>query len=694
MAQTYEKIIGVLSRNLVWAGAGLGLGYWVIEASIHVYLFQEGTLYSQVFNPSVHEIWMRMIVAFLLVTFSLYGQVLLNQLRHAQAAVAEREQESALILENNPAAIIMIDTETRKISYANTNAQNMVGATVDRILGHACHKFLCPAQQGKCPVLDLGQDIDISERPLLTSQGETVPVLKSVAKVEYLGREHLLEAFFDIREQRRMGREIRKAHAEMDQIFQTASVGMRVIDHNFNILKVNHAFSELSGTQAGSAVGKKCYDIFAGSMCHTPDCPLVKILDGETHAEYEVSKKRADDSPLNCILTATRFDDPGGNPAGIVESFKDVTELKKTQQFLESERDKLHRILFHQFESVGIVNADYELEYQNELLESQTGGVAGINCYRVFRGLDKPCDNCLMHKAIATGKTRRFEFDTPQGRSYQHTYTPFMDTDGGKKAVISQRDITKRKASMAAAIRSEHLAAIGELAAGVAHEINNPITGIINYGQVIVNRTDDDEFLNNVAGRIVKEGDRIAVIVKTLLGFARRNNEKKDLVRIQDLIEDSLTLTRAQLLKDGIHLHLDLDDNLAPIPARAQEIQQVFVNLISNSRYALNEKYKEEHASKRLDITVRMIADSGNSRLQARFRDQGIGIPPENLEKIAHPFYSTKPKGKGTGLGLSISQRIIENHGGKLSVGSQAGGFTEVVVELPATIPSGLKDVA
>jgi PAS domain S-box-containing protein len=689
MNSRWEQSIQYLSRHLVWAGVVFSILYWFIESLMHCFLFEKGSFLMHFLQPSMHEIWMRMIVALLLVTFSIYGQAVINQRKRAEKAVTEREKEATLILENNPAAIILIDIETRKIAYANTNAQKMVRAPLHKIIGNACHKFLCPAQKGACPVLDLGQNIDISERPLLRYNGEEIPVLKSVTKVRYQGREHLLEAFFDITRQHKMELAIRQAHQEMDQIFQTASVGMRVIDHEFNILKVNHAFSKLTGIGANAAVGRKCYDVFAGSMCHTPDCPLKTIFGGKGQAEHEVSKKRSDGSPLNCILTATRFENTDGEFAGIVESFKDVTELKKTQMFLESERDKLHRILFHQFESVGIVSADFKIEYQNELLKRKTGGGLGCLCYKVFRNMDEPCDECLMHKALETGKIQRFDFDTNAGKSYQHTYTPFVDTDGQKKAVVSQRDITERKRSQAAANRSEHLAAIGELAAGVAHEINNPINGIVNYAQMMVNKTDQDNDLNKISLQVIKEGARIAGIVKTLLSFARRDRQRVDFVQVGDLIQDSLTITQAQLRKDGIKLSIRLDEKLMPIPVKAQEIQQVFVNIINNSRYALNEKYRDDNRFKRLEISTRLTGNNGYSTLQTCFTDWGTGIKPELLEKITRPFFSTKPKGKGTGLGLSISQKIIEDHGGQLMIESAAGSYTKVTVAFPVSSTNG-----
>ncbi len=677
------RILDGLSRNLVWSGVGLGVLYWFIESFLHCFFFNEGTFFSQVFSANLHEVWMRSIVAVILVVFGFYAQVTITHLKKAERALRKSENEALFILENNPAAIILVDVETRKIAYANTNAVKMVGTTFDKICGHRCHKFLCPAQEGNCPVLDMGQDIDISERPMLTVDGETVPVLKSVARVQYNGKDHLLEAFFNIAEQKKMQEAIQRTSTELEQIFQTASVGMRLIDCDYNILKVNRAFCELSGLDETESVGRKCYDVFEGSMCHSPECSLKQIIQGNGSMEYEVSKKRMDGSPINCILTATRFEGPDGGIEGVVEAFKDVTELKQSQQDLESERDRLHRILFHQFESTGIVNDSYVLEYQNERLKGKTGGQEGCLCYRVLCDFDAPCKDCWMQKALTTLKIQRFEFDASNGRSFQHTYTPFIDVNGQRKAVVSQRDITERKTSMAAAIRSEHLSALGELAAGVAHEINNPVNGIINYGQMLVHQTKDDDAVNNISHRIIHEGDRIAVIVESLLSFARRGKEKREAVRIDKLVEDALTLTRAQLRKDGIQLVEDLDKNLLPVVARPQEIQQVFVNIINNARYALNERYPEGDKSKIMEISVHVGPKNGNSVVRAFFTDYGTGIAPDVLDKIMNPFFSTKPRGKGTGLGLSISHGIVENHGGNLVIESVSGEFTKVAVELP-----------
>ncbi|MCP4340119.1 MAG: PAS domain S-box protein [Desulfobulbaceae bacterium] len=678
-----EKALEGIYSHLVLVGAVFAVLYWFIESAVHSYFFDGGPFLSHVIYPDGHEIWMRFIVAALLVLFSLYGQNVINRLRKTELALIEREKDSHRILENNPAAIILVDCNSRKIVYANQNALSMIGATSDRLFDKQCHNFLCKAQKGKCPVLDMGQQMDISERELLTAKRKVVPILKRVVEVQYKGKPHLLEAFFDITEQKKMQQAIRQAHAELNQIFQTATVGMRLIDSDFNILKINQTFSELSGVAAADAVGKKCFDVFGGKMCHSAECSLKKVLDGRELSDYEVSKTHSDGSVLTCSLTITRFEGANGM-IGVVEAFKDITELKRVQNELQSERDRLHRILFHQFENVGIITDEYLLEYQNELLKKHTKGKEPCYCYEVFRNRFQPCEDCFMQKALDSAKIQRFEFDTASGQSFQHTYTPFVDNNGQNKVVVSRLDISERKSSLAMAINSERLAALGELAAGVAHEINNPINGIINCAQILVNKTESEDSLNAIASRIIGEGDRIAGIVASLLSFSRRETKKCSLVNIKDLLEESLTLTGAQLKKDGIKLFLHMDDNLLPISVIGQEIEQVFLNLINNSRHALNERYPDNGELKRLDITVNMESDNDNIVVKTCFKDYGTGIPANLIEKVINPFFSTKPKGKGTGLGLTISHRIVENHSGKISIDSIAGEYTKVTVEFPA----------
>lgn len=144
------------------------------------------------------------------------------------------------------------------------------------------------------------------------------------------------------RQQQTEEKKVRESHAELDQIFQTAADGMRVVDKDFNVLRTNDTFLKLAGIRSDEVAGRKCYKVFSGPLCHTPDCPLTRILAGEKYVEDEVEKVRADGKKIPCIVTATPFRDPGGNVIGIVEDFRDITERKRAEKEMVRKNEDLH----------------------------------------------------------------------------------------------------------------------------------------------------------------------------------------------------------------------------------------------------------------------------------------------------------------------------------------------------------------
>ena len=673
----------VSTQNFIWIGLGVGLLYWLLESLMHITVFGQGHFHDHVFTLDAHEIWKRLLVTVLIILFSIYAQRSINIRRRTEMALADREKELSRILENNPAAIMLVDADSRKVSWANSNAIKLIGSAKDGIENQVCHKHLCPSEIGNCPILDGGQNLDLSERVLLTSEGSQMPILKSVTRVNYNGKEHLLEAFFDISDRKKMERDLQQAHAELDQIFQTASVGMRLVDSSFNVLKVNNTFERMIGVDETGAIGKKCHEIFSGPTCFTEECPIQRIVNGMETVESYVDKKRPDGKSIPCILTATPFLGPEGDIVGVVESFRDITELKKAQEAIESERDKLERILSHLHEGVSIISDGYLVEYQNDIFNDYFGDCEGKICHTAIHGTSQPCKPCLMKTAVDTGRIQLAEFDTPDGRNFEKAYTPVRDVDDRPKVVALWRDVTEKKAATAAIMRAEQLAALGELAAGVAHEINNPINGIINYAQILVNKSEQGDLVHDIATRLIKEGDRIARIVEGLLSFARRRHEDKSVISIDEILSDSMALTAAQLRKDNIVVRTDLPDNLPHILAQSHEIEQVFVNIISNARHALNEKFPGPHDDKILEITAQQMNFKGLPFVRVCFQDYGCGIPAGVIDKVMNPFFSTKTEGKRTGLGLSISHGIVEEHGGRLSVESLESRYTKIVMELP-----------
>ncbi|MBW2594094.1 MAG: transporter substrate-binding domain-containing protein, partial [Deltaproteobacteria bacterium] len=250
--------------------------------------------------------------------------------------------------------------------------------------------------------------------------------------------------------------------------------------------------------------------------------------------------------------------------------------------------------------------------------------------------------------------------------------------------VMIYSDETELKALQAETMRANHLASIGELAAGVAHEINNPANSVINLAQILINECAAESLERDVAGRIVREGNRIADIVGSLLAFARDRKGRKNPITVSEIMNEALALTEAQIQKDGVDLKIEIPKNLPFFIGHLQQMQQVFLNIINNARYALNQKYPGGYENKILEIMAEMVTKDGSPWIRVTFADRGIGIPGDIIENVMDPFFTTKPAGAGTGLGLSISHGIISDHGGKLKIESNDGEYTRVIIDLPA----------
>lgn len=264
-----------------------------------------------------------------------------------------------------------------------------------------------------------------------------------------------------------------------------------------------------------------------------------------------------------------------------------------------------------------------------------------------------------------------------------------IEFDGEPCYLCIVRDMTARRWLEQQNIRSAQLASIGQLAAGVAHEINNPINGVINYAQLLVNRTPTTKTNDEILGLIIKEAERVAVIVRELLNFSRDSHNQFRRVSLADLVDSVLTLVRKYIEQHGIRIEIDLEPGLPAIKVIPQKIEQVLINLMNNARYALDRKYPEPHPDKLLRLQARQMAGAEVCRLVVR--DQGCGIPAELLHRIEEPFFTTKGIGEGTGLGMSICREIVLQHRGEMHVASVWGEYTEITIDLP--LPSAVGTV-
>lgn len=248
-----------------------------------------------------------------------------------------------------------------------------------------------------------------------------------------------------------------------------------------------------------------------------------------------------------------------------------------------------------------------------------------------------------------------------------------VETEEGPRFYGILRDVTDRERILERVAQVERLAAAGELAAGVAHEINNPINTILNCAKLIKDGDRDEQLVDD----ILDESLRIAAIVRDLLDLARDGDSGREIFEIANIVEKVRNLLSARLRKDGISIDARVDPDLPALRGRGHQIQQVLMNLTLNARDAL---LHVDRPTKRIEIAARTI---GSDKVELRVRDNGPGIARDDLDRVFRPFFTNKIDRGGTGLGLSVSRSIVEAHEGSIAAHSALGEYAEFVVLLP-----------
>jgi len=247
--------------------------------------------------------------------------------------------------------------------------------------------------------------------------------------------------------------------------------------------------------------------------------------------------------------------------------------------------------------------------------------------------------------------------------------------------ITARRQAEQEKQAIEMHLRqSQKLESIGTLASGVAHELSNPLTSVINYGQLIRDRVGDAK-MRDYADGIIEEGDRMAKIVRHLLSFAWQETEGHSPAGLRDIVDETLSLIGVVLEKDQIRVEVDIPSDLPRIRCRSKQIQQVLMNLLTNARDALNSRYPEFDEEKVVRITAESAEDGAWVRMTVE--DHGVGISTELVGRVFDPFFTTKRRDRGTGIGLTISHGIVRDHGGRLAVESEPGAYTRFIMDLP-----------
>jgi len=274
---------------------------------------------------------------------------------------------------------------------------------------------------------------------------------------------------------------------------------------------------------------------------------------------------------------------------------------------------------------------------------------------------------------------------TKEGREIWISATGARIKHEGKLAgLISFTDVTEQKKQNERLMMTDRLASLGELASGAAHELNNPLTSIIGFSELLMDREVPDDIRDELK-LINNEARRAVIVTNNFLSFARKHSSTKQFNQINNIIEDVLELRGHEHRVNHIDIERHLDRNLPEIMVDYFQMQQVFLNIIINAEYFMVKMHNKG--------TLTITTEKENSTARISFADDGPGITDENLGRIFDPFFTTKETGSGTGLGLSICHGIVNEHGGRIYAMSQLGKGTTIVIELPIKKSARIKSL-
>lgn len=309
-------------------------------------------------------------------------------------------------------------------------------------------------------------------------------------------------------------------------------------------------------------------------------------------------------------------------------------------------------------------------------------GEENAKCYKLFACCGDQCHLCPAIEAFRTGRAATQEVTDPQTKNISNisAYPVLNEKNELYGMVIYVYDVTNRRRMEAQLFQSAKLAAIGEMAAGVAHELNSPLTAIIGNASLILRKTPYEDKHYKLLQDIKNCGQRSKRIIQNLLTFSRQDSYAFEELSVNDVVENSLYLISYQIEKNNVTILKNLDTQLPLTRGNKQQLEQVVVNFLLNARDAL-----DGTADGIIDISTGVKEVGGCQVVFVRVADNGIGIDSNIIDQVFNPFFTTKEKSRGTGLGLSVSLGIAQTHGGTIEVSSEEGRGSVFSLIIPVT---------
>jgi len=476
-------------------------------------------------------------------------------------------------------------------------------------------------------------------------------------------------------------------------ILEMGNDGILILDEKGRIEFANTTVITITGYPLEKLSGKDCSIIFNGDQYEK----LTEIIHDEKISgdfccrfDAEIIDSRGKSHPSEAHIAKTKYSD-GKEHTYIF--LRNILQRKRFENALREANTFLTNIIQHSVD--GIIGADMKgnIIIFNEGAENMLG-------YKSEEVIGKAHITDLYPPGIAREMMRRLRNDEHGGRGkLQSSQTTLIDKEGEEisvniSAAIIYDDDGSENASVGIftdlrprlrmqkeleethlqLLQSEKMASLGKLAAGIAHEINNPLAGILMYSMMIREELQEDHFARDDLNRIIEQTMRCKEIVKDLIEFARQSPPFKERIDINSSLSRTISLLENQALFHNIKIVKTLDHSLPLIDGDVGRLNQVFTNIILNAAEAM-----DGHGI----LTVKSDYKKNMNMVEVRISDTGCGIPQENLSHLFEPFFTTKGVGKGTGLGLSTSYGIIKKHGGEIKVKSRVGKGSTFIIFLP-----------
>jgi two-component system, NtrC family, sensor kinase len=483
------------------------------------------------------------------------------------------------------------------------------------------------------------------------------------------------------------------------RLFDCLSLPTLILKPDKTVVDVNAIFLEKFKSDKKEIVGKACYDFFYQSdePCRLKTCPIAEVLaDRQGHSVMEHVTTNAgiekwDNRVFSPIL------DEAGEILYIVECIHDVTQLKMLERELSGAKDFTQKLI--ESSTTAIIAADHrgKIVTMNPAAEELTGFSLKEAHERITtKDLYPPGQAREVMKILRSesmgGKGKlhlsRLTLINARGEEIPVELTAAIIYEGDQEAATvglfnDLREKLKCEQAMQEMLRrtsrAEKMASLGQLAAGVAHEINNPMTGIIFYADLLLNTLEQDDPRRQNLTCIYEDAKRCGKIIKNLLAYSRQEPPRQEILHVNTLLEHSLDLIRDTKFFMGIQIRKELSEDIILIEGDRDQLGQVIVNLVLNAVDAMDHEGI---------MTLRTYRDKPAQKAYIEVSDTGRGIPEQDLPLIFDPFFTTKAPGKGTGLGLSTAYGIVEENQGRIWVKETSQRGTTFAVELPLYQPS------